>query len=136
MLIIPFKISNTPFALDLDLLASVAVMTNFTPISTASQPYAGIILYRGRLIPVWNTYLLLGKNGKQIEKCSQFLEIEIDHKTIALPVEEVSPVDSLDDSWIEKNFFGTLFFRAQKTGADEKITPIKTPHQTEAFSLL
>lgn len=110
MNILPFLVRGKEFAVDISAVYEAGILPNICFVPQSRPPAAGIIQLRGELVPVWNTCLFAGQSVVFLRDCPHYLEIGVQGKKIALPVEKVGRAVEFDPLWSEQNFYGLRIF--------------------------
>ncbi len=124
-IILPFRLNNTWFGLELDLIKNVDSCGNISMMPNMQAPLIGLIQKHGTIFPVWSLFHLVGGKSSDVETCLLHIEIKIKDKITIIPVHEVLPVTQKVTGWIPMVKYGLHMFRFLDKKAPQSINDIQ-----------
>lgn len=112
--ILPFRLSQLLFAVDLDRVKEVGSGGKISLIPHASLPLVGLMQKMGEIFPVWSLSSFLKEKKKDIAEQTVFIKILVNGELIVIPVDEALSARSIDDKWESFSQFGIIFYRWQE----------------------
>jgi len=135
-IIVPFRLNNTWLGLELDLIKKVDSCGKMSIMPNTEAPLAGLMQKNGKIFPIWSLFNLVGGKNSDINKCLLHIEIEINDKTVMIPVDEILSVTQKGTGWVPTVKHGLQIFRSLDKKAPQSIDDVeeiqtKHPFQDE-----
>lgn len=127
-IIVPFRLNNTWLGLELKAVKKVdscGKISTIPTIPTIEVPLAGLMQKNGKIFPIWSLFNLVGGKTSDVNKCLLHIEIEVDGKTIMIPVDEILPVTQKGTGWIPIVKYGLQIFRSLDKKAPQYIDDVE-----------
>lgn len=96
-----FKLGSEEYGININLVQEIEKVQTIVPVPNAPRFIKGIINLRGEVIPVFSLRRKFNMEEKQSEE-SKFINIKIGDKKIALEVDEVEEIHSVEASHIHE----------------------------------
>ena len=99
--LVTFKVDNEEFAVDILKVQEINKMITITRIPNAPPFVEGVINLRGKIIPIVDLRKRLGFGGKEYDKSTRIIVIELDGMVLGFIVDSVSEVLRISDATVE-----------------------------------
>ena len=99
--LVTFKVDNEEFAVDILKVQEINKMIDITRIPNAPPFVEGVINLRGKIIPIVDLRKRLGFAGKDYDKSTRIIVIELDGMVLGFIVDSVSEVLRISDATVE-----------------------------------
>jgi len=99
--LVTFKVDNEEFAVDILKVQEINKMIDITRIPNAPPFVEGVINLRGKIIPIVDLRKRLGFGGKEYDKSTRIIVIELDGMVLGFIVDSVSEVLRISDATVE-----------------------------------
>lgn len=96
------RIGNENYGVNINYVDNIVRMQGITRVPKTQVYYVGVINLRGEIIPVMSLRLKLGLESDQFTNKTRMIIIKIENAKVAIIVDEVREVVSLEESKIEK----------------------------------
>ncbi|MGN0513527.1 MAG: chemotaxis protein CheW [Lachnospiraceae bacterium] len=96
------RIGNEHYGININFVDNIVRMQGITRVPKTQVYYVGVINLRGEIIPVMSLRLKLGLESDQFTNKTRMIIIKIENAKVAIIVDEVREVVSLEESKIEK----------------------------------
>ena len=96
------RIGNENYGVNINYVDNIVRMQGITRVPKTQVYYVGVINLRGEIIPVMSLRLKLGLESDQFTNKTRMIIIKIENSKVAIIVDEVREVVSLEESKIEK----------------------------------
>lgn len=126
-MILPFRLNETWFGMDLDKVREVDSCGKISLMPNAHIPLAGLMQKNGQIISVWSLYSLVQSSSENVHKCDLCIQVCINEKKIAIPVEEIISVIPVSTGWIPSFKYGLKIYRSldKKTPQTEQLVQVE-----------
>ncbi len=99
--LVTFKVDNEEFAVDILKVQEINKMIDITRIPNAPPFVEGVINLRGKIIPIVDLRKRLGFEGRDYDKSTRIIVIELDGMVLGFIVDSVSEVLRISDATVE-----------------------------------
>ena len=99
--LVTFKLDNEEFGVNILKVQEINKMIDITQIPNAPSFVEGVINLRGKIIPIVDLRKRLGFAGKDFDKSTRIIVVELDRMILGFIVDSVSEVLRISESTVE-----------------------------------
>ncbi len=109
-IIVPFRLNNTWLGIDIEYVKGVESCGKISFMPNSIPPLVGLMQKNGKIFPIWS-FFPMGKDT-DIKNCAYFIEVQVQNKSVVIPVHEVLSVTTVVNSWVPMFKYGIKMYRS------------------------
>lgn len=133
IMVLPFRLRSTWFGMELDKVLGVEICGKISLMPNAKAPLVGLMQKEGKILPVWSLNILVQGHANEIKTYSHYIELQINEKITALPVEEVLSVVNIENGWVASPIYGLKIHRSLDKKTPSKNEIVQEIKNTSTF---
>jgi len=133
IMVLPFRLKNIWFGIELEEVIGVEICGKTTLIPNAKAPLIGLMQKSGKILPIWSLQVLIKESSNKIKEFSRYIELNINNKIIALPVEEIRAVIPIGNGWVANTIYGLKIHRYLDKNLPIKLETVQEIRNTSIF---
>ncbi len=101
-LLVIFRVGTTRYGIGIEEVEEIILDLPVTPLPRAPRGVVGVIDVRGRVTPVFDLHARFGAGRREPGNESRLVIVRVAGETVALPVDEVDEVASIDAAAVQR----------------------------------
>ncbi len=126
MLIVPFRLQNAWMGLDIDSVKGVEACGQISLLPNIQSPNVGLMQKNGKILPVWSLFTMVNGKKEDVLDCIYFIEVNVQNKSVAIPVDEVLSVVTAVNSWVPVFKYGIKMYRSLDKKAPQNTESVQS----------